>query len=419
MIDSLDILIPARNEMFLKQTVDDILSMIEGPETQIIVVCDGNWPDPPIEDNPRLRLIYHSKSIGQRAAVNEAAKLSKAKYLMKVDAHCSFDKGFDVKLMADMQDDWTMVPVMRNLWVFDWVCKKCGDRRYQGNTPVDCPKCDNKTDFYRDIVWIAKTNPQSTSYCFDTEPHFQYFVDYKRRPEGKGDITETMSLQGSCFLVTRDKFFELELCDENLGSWGSQGIEVAVKTWLSGGRVVCNHKTWYGHLFRTKGGDFGFPYNISGRQIQDGRRKVKELFFDNKWPKQIHPLSWLVEKFWPVHCWTKEDLGNLKSFDFTKKRNIDKVTTSMIKSNKEPEKGLVYYTDFTADERILNVVRKQITKCCPDWPIVSVSLNKPLDWGENIVLNGKRSYLMMFKQILAGIEASKADVLFMVEHDVL
>ena len=117
----LSILIPARNEEFLKRTVEDILANIEA-DTEIIVTLDGKWADPPIIDNDRVHLIYTPTSIGQRAATNLARKLSKAKYIMKVDAHCSFDEGFDVKLMADIQDDWTVVPIMKNLHAFDWVC---------------------------------------------------------------------------------------------------------------------------------------------------------------------------------------------------------------------------------------------------------------------------------------------------------
>jgi len=32
------------------------------------------------------------------------------------------------------------------------------------------------------------------------------------------------------------------ICDEEFGSWGSQGLEVAIKTWLSGGKVMVSHK---------------------------------------------------------------------------------------------------------------------------------------------------------------------------------
>jgi len=125
-------------------------------------------------------------------------------------------------------------------------------------------------------------------------------------------ITETMSLQGSCFMLTREKYWELNICGEELGNWGNQGIEVACKTWLSGGRVMCNHNTWYAHLFRTQGGDFGFPYPISGRETQRTKANVKNLLWNNKFDKQIHPVSWLIDKFYPVQGWSDEALAELK-----------------------------------------------------------------------------------------------------------
>src|SRR5438067_11090055 len=100
----LSILIPSRNEIFISNTIENILENIEG-NTEIITVLDGAWAEPPIDDHPRLTIIHHSQSSGQRAATNEAAKLSKAKYVMKCDDHCAFDKGFDVKMMAEMHDD--------------------------------------------------------------------------------------------------------------------------------------------------------------------------------------------------------------------------------------------------------------------------------------------------------------------------
>ena len=104
-------------------------------------------------------------------------------------------------------------------------------------------------------------------------------------------------------MMTREKYWDLNICDESWGSWGQQGSEVSIKTWLSGGRVVVNQKTHYAHLFRTQGGTFGFPYPISGSQVEYARNKCKDLFLENKWDKQVYPLSWLVEKFSPVPEW--------------------------------------------------------------------------------------------------------------------
>lgn len=404
----LSIIIPARNEEFLGRTVEDILQNIEG-KTEIIIVLDGYEKEiPKIPEDPRITVIKNETSIGQRAATNQACRLSEAKYIIKTDAHCAFDKGFDVKLMNEMQDNWTMVPIMRNLHAFNWVCEE-GHTRYQGPSGP-CGECGKPTT--KDVVWIAKTNPQSSSYCFDEEPHFQYFNEYRRRPEYVGDITETMSLQGSFFMLTREKYWELNICDEEFGSWGSQGIEVAVKTWLSGGRVVCNHKTWYAHMFRTQGGDFGFPYSLSGRQVDHAKKKSRELFFDNKWEKQIYPLSWLIEKFWPVKGWSEEKRQELKKW------TIDNWPDKswLPEEKNETSRGIIYYTDNKLKWSIAKNCRRQLISI--GLPIVSCSL-KPSNIGTNIVFKGERGYKTMFQQILTALKASTADIIYFGEHDVL
>jgi hypothetical protein len=168
----------------------------------------------------------------------------------------------------------------------------------------------------RKEVWKPRRT-HCTSYCFDSEPHFQYFGEYtktdKYQEDFKTGFTESMSIQGSCFMVTRDKYWELNLSDEAFGSWGSQGIEVACKLWLSGGKVIINHNTWYAHMFRTKPeAGFGFPYPQGGKQVDGAKKRARELFFNNKWDKRIRNLNWLVEKFWPVKGWSVQDLANLK-----------------------------------------------------------------------------------------------------------
>lgn len=293
----LSILIPSRNEMFLGRTIQDIFEN-SSEKTEVIAVLDGQLPLEPIPDHPRLTLIYHSTSIGQRAATNEAARLSNSKYIMKVDAHCSFGKGFDTIMMNDMRPHYTMLPIMKNLHAFNWVCPN-GHSRYQSPSGV-CKDCGEPTT--RDVVWISKDNPRSTSYRFDTDLHFQYWNEYKKRQ--KGNLVETMSAQGSCFMLTRKKYFELNICDEAHGSWGQQGTEISLKTHLSGGKLVVNKNTWYSHLFRTAGGDFGFPYDNPG--VEKARRYSKDLWFNNKFEKQIYPLSWLIEKFNPIPDWHYE-----------------------------------------------------------------------------------------------------------------
>ena len=425
----LSILIPGRNEMFLGKTIENILANIEG-KTEVIAALDGyTVPVPELPQDSRVTIVNLPKSIGQRAATNVAARLSKSKYLMKCDAHCSFDKGFDVKMIAEMHDDWTMVPLMKNLHAFDWLCPD-GHRRYQGPSGP-CSECGKPT--VRDIFWKAKERPNSVSYCFDSVPHFQYFNEYTKRPGYGGDITETMSLQGSCWMLTRDKYWELGVCDEKFGSWGSQGIEVAVNTWLSGGRVMVNKKTWYAHMFRTQGGDFSFPYPISGRDQEKAKDYARTLFFNNNWPKQVHPLSWLVEKFWPVKGWSEEDLAKLKANTFKFKDQSGAKPAEIEPTEGElPAKGLIYldwptkeivfYTDNQLKLKIAHRVQGVLSKVSKEKKISILSASfKQMTFGDRNVRfpDLKKGYVATLKQIVGALEVSQADIIYFCEHDVL
>lgn len=299
----LSVLIPARNEQFLKDTIDDVLKNSRA-NTEVVAVLDGAWAEPPIPDHPRVTLVYHSSPIGQRAAVNEAARLSKAKYIMKLDAHCSVDEGFDVQLIQDAEYDMTQIPRMYNLHVFDWVCMTCKNRTYQGGKLQTCEKCSGVT-FEMDIIWKPRMHKRTDFARFDHELRFQYWRAYEHRPEAQGDIADLMCFVGACFFMERERFWDLGGLDETHGSWGQMGVEVSCKSWLSGGRMVVNKKTHFSHLFRTQPG-FGFPYEIHGSDQEKAREYSRDLWLNDKWEKAVRPFSWLVDKFAPVPSWHEE-----------------------------------------------------------------------------------------------------------------
>jgi hypothetical protein len=420
----LSILIPARNEEWLPQTVENLLKNKRG-KTEILIGLDGYWPEPGIPSHEDVTVVHYPESIGQRAMQNRLAQISKAKYVMKADAHTAWDEGFDVKLIAKMEDDVTMVPQMYNLHVFNWQCKSCGMEWYQGPQPQACRNetCDSiswtadnnpnyATNFEKKLYFHPRNddcfktgvdcskrraNPQSSAYRFNKNLQFKYFPELRNKLPREG-LQETMSLQGSCFMCTREKYWSLGLCDESWGSWGQQGSEVAIKTWLSGGRVLTNFDTWYAHLFRTQSG-FSFPYPHSGRSQQRAREISQEIFLNDKWPMAKYPLKWLLNKFWfalkdvqdPEARWTEADVSG-------------------------PTKGCIYYTDNRLDDKIAQACREQIKRA--NLPIVSASL-KPIDFGTNIVIDRERGYETYFMQIIAALEKLETDIVFFCEHDVL
>lgn len=319
----LSLIVPARSEEWLAETVKDFIKNKRG-KSEMIVVLDGQWAEPGLEDHDDVRIIYLPESIGQRAAQNLGVKMSTSKWIAKTDAHVAFDEGFDEKLLATAEEDMTIVPVMRNLHVFDWKCMNCGLKTYQGPKPEQCRNemCANiEQNHQKKLVWNPKTNPQSSAYRFNKNLQFKYFPELRNKLPRTG-LQETMSLQGSFFMCTRQKYWELELCDESWGSWGNQGSEVALKTWLSGGRVICNMDTWYAHLFRTQHG-FSFPYPQSGKSQDRARRISRDIFLNNKWEHQVRPLSWILDKFWaPLQevkdteaFWDDKALADLKAME--------------------------------------------------------------------------------------------------------
>jgi len=98
------------------------------------------------------------------------------------------------------------------------------------------------------------------------------------------------------------RFYDLEGMDEKHGSWGQFGTEIACKSWLSGGKMVVNKKTWYSHLFRTQNG-FGFPYVLSGNAQERAREYSRWLWLGDNWNLAKLPLKWLIKKFAPVPGW--------------------------------------------------------------------------------------------------------------------
>ena len=285
-MDKVSVIIPARDEIYLKSTIDDILAKSRG-EIEVIAVLDGYWPDPAILDDPRVTLIHHTEAIGQRHAINEAARIAKGKYILKTDAHSMFDEGFDVKLAEDCEYDWTVIPRMFNLDIEKWEPKK---RKITDYMFIRSPKAREKP--FRHYYYDGK--------CSREYPEeYKFHRQWKRsRPE----IDDVMTGQGACFFMHKERFWELGGMDEGHGQWGQMGVEVALKAWLSGGSLKVNKKTWFSHWFRGGGGP-GFPWPASGKAQEVARKYSQNLWLNNKWPLQKRPLSWLVDKFAPVPTW--------------------------------------------------------------------------------------------------------------------
>jgi glycosyltransferase involved in cell wall biosynthesis len=274
------VIIPSRNERFLHQTVNDVLYKAKG-EVELIVCLDGYWPTPALPDHPNIRIIHRGNAVGMRDNINAAVAIARGKYVLKTDAHCMFEEGYDLELASKCDGDWIVIPRRYALDAENWVFDQSNPRKY----PID----------YHYLSYPYERPGDPTCGLHGTP-----WPDRKR---ARADVMldDEMSSQGSCWFMPRAHFNRIGPMDTTLyGPFVSEFQELGLKTWLGGGSVKVNKNTWYAHLY--KGRKYGRGYTLGPNQFSQGPA-VTDHWMNNRWPGQIHDMAWLVEKFWPVPSW--------------------------------------------------------------------------------------------------------------------
>lgn len=272
------VVIPSRTELFLQNTIDDVLAKSAG-DVEVIPVLDGYAPDPPLKEDPRVKPItimldpHHSH---MREAINAGVEAATGEYVMKLDAHCAMAPGWDEALKADCDDDWISVPSRYSLEPRTW------DIRWHR------PRVDYEfISFpYGDFLTVKTSN--------------KWFARMEERKDILVD--DNMAFQGSCMFLKKSYFERLgPLQVEGYGGFILDSEEMSNKCWLSGGRVVTNKKTWYAHLH--KGKEFGRMYFINKWELRRGRKFHIDYWMHDRWPKATRKMEWLVDHFWPIPGW--------------------------------------------------------------------------------------------------------------------
>lgn len=284
----ISIIIPSRNEQFLTKTIQDILEKAEG-EIEVIAILDGYWIELP--DDKRVKAIHKGEAKGMRAGINSGVAMAQGEYIMKIDGHCMLDQGFDVKLVADCEDNWVVIPRRKRLDAENWAIQDTGKPDVDYNF-LSFP--DNPADFggagLNGRIWTKKILEKQDIL-----------------------IDEELSFQGSCWFMKKSYFEKLGLLDEkNWGPFWNEAQEIGFRSWLTGGKVMRNKKTWYAHLH--KGKKYGRGYHMNNEWAKTGAEEAMKFFKGDKvWEDQKYPLSWLLDKFMPMPEWKEEDIINLKS----------------------------------------------------------------------------------------------------------
>jgi glycosyltransferase involved in cell wall biosynthesis len=271
------VILPSRNEQFLGKTIDDLFLKCRG-DIEVIAVLDGYEPILAIPERENLVFIRKPIAQGMRPAINDAARIAKGEFLMKLDAHCMVAEGFDLTLIADCDKDWIVVPRRVSLDAEAWTIADTG------KSPVDA--------HYLTYPYL-KPN--------EIGMHGQVWND-RARARINVLIDDEMSSQGSCWFMHKEYFWKFGgMSCVGYGDFVQEAQELMNRCWLSGGQVKVNKKTWYAHLH--KGKKYGRGYYISKQKMIAGAVYSANYWMSDTYPDRIHNIEWLIDKFWPVPTW--------------------------------------------------------------------------------------------------------------------
>jgi len=222
----ISILIPAYNEqLYLNKTIDNFISTAEG-DVEVIVVLNGY--DQEVDE--RAVVIRSPENIGERKAMNAAARIAKGEYLMRIDAHCDMSEGWDTK-MIEVLDKYP-----RGIAVSVLVG--------------------------RDKNW--KPEPGWYAFCKLLPTMEEKWTSKKEY----GVIEPNMAFTGCGWVISKDFYWSFGGADETLPIMGAIGPEFALRAWLEGDGVYTRTDVVCGHIWNTGG------YNTS--DVVQVRKKLTE-----------------------------------------------------------------------------------------------------------------------------------------------
>lgn len=240
----LSCVIPSYKDPLSMKTVQSLLDNSQlGDQLEVIVVLDGYWPSFTLIEDRRVRYVHLGTNRGMRGAINSGVAVARGKLLMRSDEHCKYSMGYDKELVKSCKFNEMMTLKRYFLNPVTW--------EYMDIRPVECEKlviqdCGGGVRKFSGQRWDSRA---------------------KRLNE---PIIEGQALQGSMWCMWRwwwDRVIG-ELQTDGFGPTYQDSVEMSMKTWQRGGRLVWNRNAHYGHKHRTfpRTHQEGSPENPSNRE---------------------------------------------------------------------------------------------------------------------------------------------------------
>jgi glycosyltransferase involved in cell wall biosynthesis len=180
-------------------------------------------------------------------------------YLVFMDAHCHPEENWDLLLVIASQhfeDRIIAVPVIVTLDSDSWT-NNCNQRGHimSFNARMN-------------MRWKDLTADLANSYL------------------------ESPIFLGSTCLISRSFYLELQGFDDGLKIWGGENIDISLRCWMFGGKVIVVKESIVGHMFKKK-----FNYPIKQKNITLNKLRVAYINFSPERFQKVLNNLYVTEKF--------------------------------------------------------------------------------------------------------------------------
>ncbi|XP_067650026.1 polypeptide N-acetylgalactosaminyltransferase 1-like [Haliotis asinina] len=261
-LPSVSVIICFYNEAWstLLRTIHSVLNRTpENLLEEIILVDDGsNLEDlgEPLDEYtaamPKVHVIRTNQRLGLVRARMEGIKFAKAPVLVFLDSHCECGYGWLEPLLVPIKDNPSTV-VTPTIDVID-------------KDDFRINNADNN---------IGGFSAESMTFNWISVP-----PRINRYRTTMADPFVSPTLAGGLFAINKEYFSSIGMYDTGLEVWGGENLELSLKLWMCGGKILISPCSRVGHIFRLKS-----PYvNVGDTFLSKNAARVAEVWLDEyKW----------------------------------------------------------------------------------------------------------------------------------------
>jgi glycosyltransferase involved in cell wall biosynthesis len=137
--------------------------------------------------------------------------------------------------------------------------------------------------------WLNDCNQRPPDIFFDEKMNMKWRIPPSQFTSG---YLESPIFLGCTCLISRTFYMELQGFDDGLKIWGGENIDISLRCWMFGGKVIVAEESIVGHVFKSR-----FTYPIKQKTITLNKLRIAYINFSPERFKTVLTNFYVTEKF--------------------------------------------------------------------------------------------------------------------------